>query len=182
MTKQPNQVHRAVIEWLAVELGLKRLVEELVPSFTSEWHRDEKAREALDLAVKHLSSVYRALPDIGSESVDPVPVADRWSYESLVTFVRVWFGGFLPNDYHGYLRSEAWKERRARAIEAAGGRCQVCNSNRSLNVHHRTYERVMSEIPGDLIVLCETCHGIFHRNGRLAKPSDPEPPIDAGAF
>jgi hypothetical protein len=73
-------------------------------------------------------------------------------------------------DYHAYLLSPEWKARRDAQIRDAGGRCQVCNSPDRLNCHHRTYERIGRELPEDLVVLCEVCHGIFHRNGRLAQP------------
>jgi hypothetical protein len=73
-------------------------------------------------------------------------------------------------DYHAYLKSDEWKVKRDSQIRDAGGRCQVCNSRYRLNCHHRTYERIGRELPEDLIVLCEVCHGIFHRNGRLARP------------
>lgn len=80
-------------------------------------------------------------------------------------------------DYHAYLLSPEWKARRDERINAAGRRCQVCNSPDRLNCHHRTYERIGRESPEDLVVLCEVCHGIFHRNGRLAKPANPRPLI-----
>lgn len=55
------------------------------------------------------------------------------------------------------------------ALERAEKRCQVCNTDeRTLHVHHRTYERVGAELPTDLIVLCDACHGVFHREGKLA--------------
>jgi hypothetical protein len=72
-----------------------------------------------------------------------------------------------PGDYGGYLQSAAWQQRRREAIQLAGGRCQVCNSSGALEVHHRTYERVGREVPGDLTVLCRECHARFHEGGRM---------------
>ncbi|MGB1016598.1 MAG: hypothetical protein ACPG4T_20845, partial [Nannocystaceae bacterium] len=43
--------------------------------------------------------------------------------------------------YFSHLRSPRWAELRRRAIEAAGGRCTLCNSPDDLQAHHRTYER-----------------------------------------
>jgi len=74
-----------------------------------------------------------------------------------------------PFDYHAYLRSPEWKAKRDAQVEAAGGRCQVCNSTKQLNCHHRTYERIGNELPDDLFVLRAECHQIFHENGRLAR-------------
>ena len=68
--------------------------------------------------------------------------------------------------YREYLRTWHWKQMRDRALEFARRRCQVCYSPRRLNVHHRTHERRGHELPSDLIVLCEGCHGLFH--GRMA--------------
>jgi hypothetical protein len=64
--------------------------------------------------------------------------------------------------YAEYLASPEWRERRDRAIERAEGRCQLCNSDKRLNVHHRTYERLGYERDADLTVLCEDCHQHFH--------------------
>ena len=64
--------------------------------------------------------------------------------------------------YQKYLLSDEWSLKRARAIELAGGRCQLCNSEDPLNVHHRTYERIGDERPEDLTVLCKTCHALHH--------------------
>lgn len=71
--------------------------------------------------------------------------------------------------YAAYLRSGVWKARRIAALERAGDRCQVCNSSKRLQVHHRTYERVGREDPGDLVVLCTRCHRLFHKHGARAK-------------
>ena len=70
--------------------------------------------------------------------------------------------------YEAYLRSPLWAAARRRALRRAGSRCQVCNADGGLEVHHRTYERLGREHDDDLFVLCAACHGIFHANGRLA--------------
>jgi hypothetical protein len=71
--------------------------------------------------------------------------------------------------YREYLLTPEWQERRRARLRAARFRCQVCNAqDRRLNVHHRTYERRGDEYARDLIVLCEDCHHLFHRNGSLA--------------
>lgn len=73
--------------------------------------------------------------------------------------------------YERYLDSPEWRERRAVAIRKAGGRCQVCNGPDRLEVHHRTYERLGSEMEDDLTVLCHDCHGLFSEHGRLRRVS-----------
>ena len=76
--------------------------------------------------------------------------------------------------YHEYIKSPAWKKRAAAAKERAGNRCQVCNRTSGivrLEAHHRTYARLGHELPDDITVLCEDCHDLFSKNGRLAKYS-----------
>lgn len=67
-------------------------------------------------------------------------------------------------DYQEYLRTDEWKVRRDEMLERAGESCQVCNRSNRLEVHHRTYERRGNEAPEDLTVLCQECHGLFHRH------------------
>lgn len=73
--------------------------------------------------------------------------------------------------YDMYLASPEWKERRKRAIDRAEHRCQVCNSKNHLDAHHRTYARFEHENPGDLTVLCRSCHKLFHGKSKLATNS-----------
>lgn len=55
---------------------------------------------------------------------------------------------------------------RARALTYAEHRCQVCNGSKKVQVHHRTYDRIGCELPSDLTVLCDKCHGLFHAAGK----------------
>ena len=72
--------------------------------------------------------------------------------------------------YEDYLQTPHWKHRREDKLRAAGRRCQVCNrGSRTLDVHHRTYERRGQELDEDLIVLCRECHDIFHKHRRLGR-------------
>jgi CRP-like cAMP-binding protein len=61
-----------------------------------------------------------------------------------------------------YLRSDHWGETRAAALERAEHRCQACNGQNTLDVHHRTYERIGHELAADLTVLCRACHEAIH--------------------
>ncbi len=71
--------------------------------------------------------------------------------------------------YREYLLTPEWEDRRARHLRSAGYRCQVCNAGGTrLDVHHRTYERLGEELFKDLVVLCNKCHELFHREGRLS--------------
>ena len=74
------------------------------------------------------------------------------------------------DEYKHYLTTAAWKQRAGDAKSRAGNRCQVCNVSGTvarLNTHHRTYERLGHERPEDLTVLCQDCHELFSKNGKL---------------
>lgn len=73
------------------------------------------------------------------------------------------------DEYVTYLASGHWRDTREAALERAGRRCQLCNGAKRLDVHHRTYERVGAEHPGDLTVLCRGCHEHFHGVGDKKK-------------
>jgi hypothetical protein len=64
--------------------------------------------------------------------------------------------------YSDYLQSDVWKRTRELALEYYGNACCVCNSRTSLDVHHRTYERLGHERLTDLAVLCRDHHATFH--------------------
>lgn len=70
--------------------------------------------------------------------------------------------------YSDYLRTPEWQATRVKVLVRCDYRCQICNGQDRLEVHHRTYERLAQELEGDLILLCRDCHGLFHREGRLA--------------
>lgn len=72
-------------------------------------------------------------------------------------------------DYHEYIASDEWAARSKEAKEDAKWRCQVCNGSGVLHTHHRTYDNLGEEEPEDLIVLCASCHKLFHDNGRLRR-------------
>ena len=72
-------------------------------------------------------------------------------------------------NYRAYMQSPEWRRRRNEALERAGHRCQVCNGTENLQAHHRTYENLGHELPGDLTVLCDECHALFSRR-RQEKP------------
>lgn len=77
-------------------------------------------------------------------------------------------------DYRAYLQTGDWGDRRAACLKAAGYRCVVCNRWNGLQAHHRTYERVGFELPGDLTCLCRDCHEAYHKQWPELRP-EPEP-------
>lgn len=69
--------------------------------------------------------------------------------------------------YAEYLRTPEWQETRRQALRRASYRCQACNGQGRLDVHHRTYERRGNERDRDLTVLCRACHDKFHDRSSL---------------
>lgn len=66
-------------------------------------------------------------------------------------------------NYQDYLKSEEWQIKRGIALDRADNRCQLCNSSKNLQVHHRDYgRRGTNEELRDLVVLCNSCHKKFH--------------------
>lgn len=96
-------------------------------------------------------------------------VNERWRQQKAEEKEQINKLRSLP--YREYLNSDHWKTRRLIHLKSALFRCQVCNAgNTTLDVHHRTYERLGCESYKDLIVLCRSCHTTFHESGKLAKP------------
>jgi len=80
----------------------------------------------------------------------------------IVVFKRqkVIFDPLMEENYHAYLKSEEWKEKRRAVIQRAEGCCENCGSyigNRG-EVHHNTYERLFEEESDDLTYVCADCH------------------------
>jgi HNH endonuclease len=59
--------------------------------------------------------------------------------------------------------SPKWKQT-ARFRRMLNPACERCKSRESLQVHHKTYKHKGAEVlyPGDLEVLCRTCHTLEH--------------------
>lgn len=78
-------------------------------------------------------------------------------------------------EYQEYLATEHWQGTRKEALARAKYHCQVCRARDvQLEVHHNTYARLGHEAHDDLFVLCENCHELFSKNGRLAQLDEDE--------
>lgn len=116
-----------------------------------------------------------AIKQIFAEFVQLCATAWKCSYEEALARCGEEFneGRKLPDGrdkltsipYSEYLRTAHWKGVREYALLRAGYRCQLCNSEASLDVHHRTYQGKGSEDYRDVIALCRDCHGKFHNKG-----------------
>lgn len=63
--------------------------------------------------------------------------------------------------YKEYLKTEHWSYMRKKKLRWVDYKCQLCNSEDKLEVHHRTYENLGCEEWIDLVVLCHRCHTEF---------------------
>jgi hypothetical protein len=71
-------------------------------------------------------------------------------------------GGRHSALYTTYLQTDAWRARRERTLLLAGYTCQRCGRAKATDAHHLTYDRLGRERDGDLLALCEPCHGALH--------------------
>lgn len=61
-----------------------------------------------------------------------------------------------------YLNSPQWKTKRLKVFHIYGYACQICHSEKQLECHHITYERLGNEKLSDLACLCRNCHQNIH--------------------
>jgi hypothetical protein len=109
----------------------------------------------------------------GAALEEPVPAADAPVPAPRLAELRA-----MP--YREYLRTPEWRRTRAAALLRAGGRCSLdVTHGEELDVHHRTYERLGTELAADLVVLCRPCHELHHRTHgrprRERRATQPQP-------
>jgi hypothetical protein len=83
-------------------------------------------------------------------------------------------------NYRKYITSPKWREHPVRVaeLEAAGFRCRLCNAGGegvTIEAHHRTYENLFNEQPGDLTALCRPCHRVVTDHQRRISYEQCEP-------
>lgn len=64
--------------------------------------------------------------------------------------------------YETYINSDAWKEKRKNILIRDNYICQICKTNKAVQVHHLTYKRLGNEQDFDLISVCLPCHELEH--------------------
>jgi hypothetical protein len=63
--------------------------------------------------------------------------------------------------YNAYIASDWWKQRRLKHLEQMP-LCQICGTDRYLQVHHGSYMRKGREKKKQLFTLCKRCHFGLH--------------------
>lgn len=69
----------------------------------------------------------------------------------------------MESKYQDYLLSDEWSCKKEKAYKLHGNKCMKCWEEHSLQIHHATYEHIYDESALELVVLCNTCHELFHR-------------------
>lgn len=72
------------------------------------------------------------------------------------------------SSYDEYLSSPLWREIRDKIRARDHGKCRACGGNGS-EVHHRAYylQVLEGKALGELVLLCETCHGLIEFDGKV---------------
>jgi DNA-directed RNA polymerase subunit RPC12/RpoP len=60
--------------------------------------------------------------------------------------------------YEAHIRSAQWRNMRQGIIKLRGDKCEHCGYRVTLQLHHKTYERLGKELISDLELLCVPCH------------------------
>lgn len=98
----------------------------------------------------------RPIPQGGTVRVAIIPATDG--------------GEPLRLTYQQYLRAPEWANRRLAALKGIR-ECQACGREARLDAHHRSYERLGHEEPGDLVALCGVCHRGVHQIQKVRRCS-----------
>jgi len=81
-------------------------------------------------------------------------------------------------DYNVYLRSKKWAKKKKHIIKTYGGKCEICDSTKELQIHHNTYKNRGMELDDELLILCKDCHNTYHFTNKIGrkrkKPASPK--------
>lgn len=70
------------------------------------------------------------------------------------------------SNYKEYLSSNEWKEIKRKIRERKGAKwnfCNICGTDKNLDVHHSSYKVIGTVNPGNTVkILCRECHYKVH--------------------
>lgn len=64
--------------------------------------------------------------------------------------------------YREYLQSKRWGVIRSVVLKRANFICELCTTDKAIQVHHITYKRIFKENFSDLVAICNDCHKRIH--------------------
>lgn len=73
------------------------------------------------------------------------------------------------DEYIKFMASDKWATRKRVYYSGHEKKCKACGSDENIHLHHKTYERMGSELDEDLVPLCQTCHTKVHDLHRGSK-------------
>ena len=80
-------------------------------------------------------------------------------------------------EYHQYLKSDEWREIRAKVLKRNNGLCCYCNRKPSKIVHHIIYDVYNlgkeDEHSANLMPVCSSCHAYLHNGFYIKKKQAP---------
>ena len=128
------------------KLEEKDRIEEIKENYFNGWLNSEYS-----LTPEGLSNIYQARNQV----ISMLNTLNKWEIKDYVNNQMT---------YKMFLRTPYWQLVSNLARRKAKYKCQLCGGNKTLNVHHKTYENKGFEIINmdDLIVLCQDCHQKFH--------------------
>lgn len=71
--------------------------------------------------------------------------------------------------YKKYMCSDEWRSKCEEVFSIRGRRCEACGSQKSIEVHHKTYGNLGYEPLDDLSVVCKNCHKKIHKLAKKTK-------------
>lgn len=74
--------------------------------------------------------------------------------------------GRFTKAYSEYLKSDAWKAKRALVLKRCGGVCEGCGVVPATEVHHCHYDHLFNEFLFELLGLCHDCHDRLTKENR----------------
>lgn len=85
-------------------------------------------------------------------------------FRSLEFTIRIaWVSNNKRTAYDEHLRSKQWFAFKAGIIKARGFRCEICGSQKDLELHHLNYKNFGNEQAEDVMLLCKLCHKKAHK-------------------
>lgn len=114
--------------------------------------------------IKHSEAPADA-PSWDQSARDKYSTGRKLKYEGIVQkHVRIQRSGEVDfrARYAEYLKSDAWRSKRAKVLKRAGSICEACLDNRATQVHHLTYDSIFNEFLFELVAVCGDCHGRLH--------------------
>lgn len=145
----------------------------------NQMRRKTASNGALMIAYQCLQCGHATSPWLKRSAVDDINSLARWDealsdayYEkrrdknisalSGAAYAETLANGEWWNSYNAYLRTPAWRSKRAQVMQRSGGWCEGCRQQAATQVHHLTYKHVKNEFLWELVAICDECHDRAH--------------------